>query len=99
MGTEMVERVARALEPSLWSPASGPVVWTAEKREAMRLQARHLARAAIEAMREPTEAMVAAGIAQARDCTDNWSASAPCVAECLFPVMIDAALAEDTTDR
>ena len=45
-------------------------------------------------MREPTDGMVEAGIACARECTDNWTAAAPCVAEHMFPAMIDAAVAE-----
>lgn len=40
--------------------------------------------------REPTEAMIEAGIAQANECTDNFSASAACVAEHVYRAMISA---------
>ena len=40
---------------------------------------------------EPTEEMVRRGIEQATDCTDNWSASGPCVAEHVYAAMLAAA--------
>lgn len=57
--SEMVERVARALCPDAWlvseSGLHALVCWDTEQE-----RARHKARAAIAAMREPTDAMVEA---------------------------------------
>lgn len=52
------------------------------------------ARAALEAIREPSYGMVEAGIASARKCTDDWKASAACLPGHAWQAMIDAALAE-----
>lgn len=62
--TEMIERVARAFEPTIWEIphflADGSAI---QKRYIDDRQKRSLekARAAIQAMREPTEAMLEAG--------------------------------------
>lgn len=50
---------------------------------------------------EPTEAMVEAGIAQANDCTDNFTAAAACTAEHVYRAMIAArpAVGEDVVER
>lgn len=53
----MVERVARSLSPHAFSEASEGALWGPRARQ----DAMDKARAAIEAMREPTEAMMAAG--------------------------------------
>jgi hypothetical protein len=41
--------------------------------------------------REPSEAMIEAGILQVEECTDNWSASAACAAAHAWQAMWDAA--------
>lgn len=52
-------------------------------------------RAILTALREPDEGMIAAGIAQLAECTDDWSVdAAPCIAEHVFPAMIDHILGE-----
>lgn len=80
--SEMIERVARALAGYEYADGNDepwePFVG--------------LARVAIEAMREPSEMMIAIGINQAEDCTADWTASAACVAEHVYRQMIDAAL-------
>jgi hypothetical protein len=91
--SEMVERVAKAIcvsEGAVDPDGSfeGVAHWERYAAEA---------RAAIEAMREPTEQQVAAGIVQARECTDNWTAAGSCVAEHVWAAMISAALS--TPDR
>jgi hypothetical protein len=55
MTPEMVERVARAIEATMFAPHELPIEGELHERY------RETARAAIEAMREPTEAMVKAG--------------------------------------
>lgn len=50
--------------------------------------------AVLRSVREPSEGMVYVGIQTARDCTDNWTAVAPCVAEHTWPAMVDARIAE-----
>ena len=45
-----VERMSAVIEQSMWSPASGPVNWTAETIEATKAQARVAARAALSAL-------------------------------------------------
>jgi hypothetical protein len=54
--------------------------------------AKELAVDLLKAIREPTEAQVAAGIEQAAKCTDNWTAVASCVAEHLWTARVDAEL-------
>lgn len=84
--TEMVERVARYLDPTAF--AFG--YQAAERRPAVLEQAREL----IQLMREPTDAMVLAG-AQYHD--DNWRpthAREDTNAEAIWQDMLDAALAE-----
>ena len=62
MASEMVERVAKAIDPDAFEGCShgskGPCLMCAENVDF----ALYRARAAIEAMREPTEAMVDLGI-------------------------------------
>ena len=53
--SEMIDRVARALDPGAFQMTGGD---SADARE----DARIMARAAIEAMREPTKAMIDAGM-------------------------------------
>lgn len=61
-GDDMVERVARAIRPDLWSAdADGKIRAGNASIVGQRARAIQQARAAIEAMREPTEAMVDAG--------------------------------------
>lgn len=53
-----------------------------------------VARAVLAAIREPSEGMVGAGLTKARECTDDWSASAACLPGHCWTAMIDAALSE-----
>lgn len=39
---------------------------------------------------EPTEAMISFGVNQAADCTDEWTASASCIAEHVWAAMLSA---------
>lgn len=97
--TGMVERVARAIDPSAWDerPMYGggePGPQETELADLLKRAAREpslrQARAAIEAMREPTEAMIAA----ARDpLSANGSPMSKGPHE-VFRAMIAAALAE-----
>ena len=65
--SEMIERVARAIRPEAFEPitegarTAGMTEFLEKCRERGVEQALKRARAAIEAMREPTEAMVASG--------------------------------------
>lgn len=85
---EMVERIARAMaeeeHPATdWELIDEP--YTGDRGALFRDYWRRIARAAIAAMREPTEAMVQAARASApydRDVTETW------------PLMINAALSE-----
>lgn len=79
--SEMIERVARALDPDMWQAMdSGSHMPTSKA-----LSLSH-ARAAIEAMRTPAEAMVHAGI-------DAWTKS-PMAVSTQYTAMIAAALQE-----
>jgi hypothetical protein len=88
--SEMLERVARAVEPEI-----GKLEAVSAAPHVLReLQAKRVARAAIEAMREPTAGMVNAGLEtycehgdQNCGCAISWSA------------MIDAALCGDQKSR
>lgn len=97
MITEMVRRVALAI----WQAREN----TFEPR-LRRMQPDHIdsatgswalcveqAVAAIETMRDPTDDMIAAGIAEADICTDGQTICAVCIPEHAWPKMIDAALA------
>lgn len=84
----MVERVARAIGGLEFRVVVAAT--NGHEHDAAKV----IARAAIAAMREPTEAMIASGIVQADECTDGWSASAACVAEHVWLKMIQAALSE-----
>ena len=92
MTDSMIERVARAIAAVHIAEVKGtdcePVV--AERVESRWMSYREEARAAIAAMREPTEAMVDAGYAC--DGTTTYDATAFC--ETHWRAMIDAALAE-----
>jgi hypothetical protein len=80
MSESMVERVAKAIDPVAFDPGytGGP-----NGRAFRQDEARTKALAAIEAMREPTDAMIDAGlIGRRHDARDN------------FRAMIDAALKE-----
>lgn len=77
----MVERVARAL------------CRTSTQAEDMWLAYVHPARAALAAMREPTEAMLAAGHDQRSD--PKTGLSTLCGIDEIYTAMIDAALKDD----
>lgn len=86
MASEMVERVAKAIDPDAFEGCShgskGPCLMCAEDVDL----ALYRARAAIEAMREPTEAMGGAG----RE-IDNYVLR---TVESVWQAMIDEALKE-----
>lgn len=50
------------------------------------------ARAALMAIRAPSDGMVEAGLRQRDECTDGGTASAACVVEHVWPIMIDQIL-------
>lgn len=57
----MVERVARAIDPSCWEIPEEDYPAERARREAKQFSSLAAAKRAIEAMREPTEVMVKAG--------------------------------------
>jgi hypothetical protein len=79
-GVSMVERVARAIAATMGTPAGAPVVWE-HLPSSVRDYCREQARAAIAAMREPSEAMK-----RAHPDADTK--------EACYRAMIDAALAD-----
>lgn len=89
--SEMVERVARAMFAASWMKDSDPdgddQISTVGRKNW------HLfekpARAAIEALREPTQAMIRAGEDKTPECR--------CDVDRTFSAMIDAALRKETT--
>lgn len=91
MENEMIERVARAMHDlcQAQTPTQG-ATWENSYPEA-RDQLRQLARAAVEAMREPTEAMKEAGISRAVDLIEAFT-STDYVADETWAAVIDAAL-------
>jgi hypothetical protein len=80
----MVERVARALEPEAF--ADDHPYTLADRADAMRA-----ARRAIEAMREPTDGMVSAGVLEAQGHDPRFYDRNDSVAD-TYAAMIDAAL-------
>lgn len=88
MMNEMVERVARAIYYAGWPepPTMPRNRWEALSDEERAL-CRRMARAAIAAMREPTEEMVDAAGSDLADCENDQIIAA-------FRAMIDAALIE-----
>lgn len=88
MMSEMVERVARALCEAIGFPADGNVLDGDQIKIGWHTQIPK-ARAAIEALRLPTDAMVGAGHAEIKP--DNLPADAGDARQC-WRAMIDAAL-------
>lgn len=86
----MVERVARIIHPGAWEPEAAPWCWELLVEKAQQ-EARGKARAAIEALREPTEAMFDA--AYATNCIDERGQG-----EDFYRAVIDAALAPPTPE-
>ncbi len=84
MNISMIERVARAMWDANLKSGSSEFCspWESET-EALRADWRSFARAAIEAMREPTGAMVDAGYAASAEAEDIGTT---------WPAMIDEAL-------
>lgn len=79
--SEMVEKVARAIDPFAWKN---------QPKMPRRCEASlSSARAAIEAMREPTDEMEAAAYAH-----DDSGAQLSCAYDEIYTAMIDAALKE-----
>ncbi len=97
MSETMVERVARAIDPGAWGK---PGVGMAAFQEPRRDTARRTARAAIEAMREPTVEMPHAGIegywfeAPALEVVQGASTMSGIGMRQAWRAMIDAALSE-----
>lgn len=83
---EMVERVARAI---CRAGICGPRDHLDQQENANWRKFTLEARAAIEAMLDPTDEMLAAGSAAAEVCDDGWESNATWCA------MVGAALAED----
>jgi hypothetical protein len=84
--SEIVERVAKAINPYAWND-----VWPESRkgeREPLKGRAMYAARAAIEAMRSPTEAMERAGL------RENTIQGAAIWATPSWQAMIDVALSE-----
>jgi hypothetical protein len=84
--SEMVERGARILEPQAWAALGDCDTLAYRSRRTASLRK---ARAFIEAMREPTEAMVSVG--------NSTTAAAFAPAVDVWQAMIDAALQEPRT--
>lgn len=63
----MVEKVARAIDPLAWVIPEGDYPAEKARREAKQFTSLSQARRAIEAMREPTPVMIAAGKFRYRD--------------------------------
>lgn len=78
MTSEMVERVARAIDPEAWEVQDGlkqnaPDLWESEIETLARESLLAVGRSAITAMREPTNAMGYAGlIATNGDSLEGW---------------------------
>ncbi len=81
--SEMVERVAKALGGPSWNQHS----------EMWRENARLLARAAIEAMREPSAAMIEEGYGEACELNRGDQPTPEETPACIWRAMITAALA------
>ena len=79
----MVERLARVIDPEAWDDEFTPAFPSRSRRQGRALDT---ARAALNAMREPSESMVAAAGRQAEGPKSSRSAR-------LWQAMIDAALA------
>ncbi len=82
----LVDRVKQAILDLQWSPAASYIIPEMDDG-----QAECIARAVIEAMREPTDAMV-------RDCCNGEASLGHCITDedgkMLWQAMIDAALSE-----
>lgn len=92
----MIEKVARAISPTCWNDTLTEMM-RPDAIETGRLLALESARAAIEAMREPTDAMCEAG---ARYYHDNWRpghAKEDTNMALIWTDMIDAALSTQPT--
>lgn len=82
----MLEKVARAIAAQ---PISFP---SFEEGLTIRLSeeaATRLARAALLSLKEVDEGTIAAGIRQHNECTDDGTALAACVPECVWGRMLD----------
>lgn len=93
---DMVERVARAMKPTTAKLVDRLISMGADQSEAIALLPLPEARAAIEAMREPTEAMLKAGASvevPRGHGGDDWNEEiGDYEAESAYTAMIDAAL-------
>ena len=89
----MVERVARAICPVFNGlPDNDYDAGMADHRGKTRDDWRKFARAAIAAMREPTEEMIDAAMATIKEPSPSWRAVKRLALRQQFPVMIDEAL-------
>ena len=95
----MVERVARAMYPGLYEMSISDTDAIGEQNiEVAKNRALRQARAAISAMREPTEGMMKAGIEAHAKADDSGIDDKPWMPDTLpstYRAMIDAALKED----
>ncbi|QQM29345.1 hypothetical protein JET14_13530 [Martelella lutilitoris] len=92
----MIERVARAIAGGYWADPPYNRLHTDKKND----RYRYLARIAIEAMREPTPAMIVAGSLAKHSgaCDDQYAFVGNVNAEVCWPAMITAALQEGKDD-
>lgn len=95
MVESMVERVARAICDGRWDAEHFNETANGEEPEEQREYWRGIARAAIEAMREPTDAMVEAGFDAGDDTVQGYSENAD--PQDTWQSMIDAAINEQVS--
>lgn len=89
MSQTMIERIARAIAPEAWEP--GRYFGSAVRRWRREMSIRN-ARAALAALREPTEGMVTMGESAAEMPDDEDGCRITFAADDVFRAMIDAAL-------
>lgn len=93
MTASMLEKVARAIDPEAW-PAPADLGYEDMNRTLRRIASIRSARAALEAMREPPEAVLLGIKAAFLDATDGSPME---ILRAIIAAMIDAALcAKDT---
>jgi hypothetical protein len=94
----LVERVAKAMCDGNWDAANFNETMNGDEPEDQRNYWREKARAAIEAMRVPTEAMITEGC-NSGEFEDRGDVVQPHAAKHVYTSMIDAALAEANAER
>jgi hypothetical protein len=97
--SEMIERIARVLCDGNWDAASFKETASGDEPEEQREYWREKARAAIEAMREPTEEMLTAGSPYCVDSlAPDYKSGREDAGHC-FRAMIDAALSPVSDEK